>query len=230
LSASDSLLSIPEVAFSVWGGEGHASLELGFGSAPAQRFALSLRLRDAAAAPFFANLTPAGDGIAGRLDTELDLAGFLDELLLPIADSLSGHARFAMREGRLANTGVNAALADFLEAEEWTALPFDTWTAELGLRGDLAQVEHSDLRGPFGRIVFGGAVGLGGDADVAVALSLPSDQLDVVSLRRTGIGSGVVAQLRESGRALELGLRLSGPLGAPTLEPDADNAVALARR
>jgi len=230
LTLTDSTLSMTEAAFSVWGGEGHVSLELGFGDEWAQSFALSLRLRDVSASPFLSNLTPAGDAIAGRLDADIDLTGFLDELLLPVADSLSGHARVDMSEGHLAGTGVNAALADFLEAEEWTALPFDTWTTELGLRGDLAQVEHSDLRGPFGRIVFGGAFGLDGDADVSVALSLPSDQLGVVSLRRTGIGSGVVAQLRESGRALDLGLRLSGPLGAPSLEPDADNAVALARR
>jgi hypothetical protein len=62
-----------------------------------------------------------------------------------------------------------------------------------------------------------------------MALSIPAERLGDISLRRTGIGQGVLDQLRTAGATLDLGLRLSGWLQAPTLEPDASNALALVR-
>jgi hypothetical protein len=68
-----------------------------------------------------------------------------------------------------------------------------------------------------------------GTADLSLGLSIPPDRLGTVSLRRTGIGQSVLDQLAAAGTPLELGLRMSGPLATPQVEPDASNAVALAR-
>jgi hypothetical protein len=150
--------------------------------------------------------------------------------LLPVPDSLGGSAHLDIRAGRLANTGVNSALADFLEAEQWSTVDFATWSTDLVIRDGILEVRSSDLTGNQGRLVFDGVLGYGGDSDVSVALSIPPDQLALVSLRRTGIGPGVLEQLRTAGRPLDLGLHMSGHLGAPSLEPDATRAVSLAGR
>jgi hypothetical protein len=81
-----------------------------------------------------------------------------------------------------------------------------------------------------GRLAFRGLVGFGGETDVSMALAVPSDQLDQLSLRRTGVGAGVLEELKTSGRPLDLGLHVSGFLSAPTVEPNAANAVELAGR
>ncbi|MEQ1857759.1 MAG: AsmA family protein [Longimicrobiales bacterium] len=230
VTLTDSSVSIPDMRFSTWGGAGHASLALALGSSAEEPFALTLGLDDVDAMPFFAGLTPFGNSVAGRLDADIEIHGLTDGLLLPVGDSLAGRARMEMRDGVLSDTGLNAALSDFLEAGHWSEVPFSSWNTELALENWAVRIEESDLRGALGRVVFGGALSLAGDTDVSVALSLPASQLEAISLRRTGIGPGVVGQLRMSGRPLDLGLHMSGPLGAPSLEPDAGSAVALARR
>jgi hypothetical protein len=230
VTLADSALSMPEATFATWGGDGRAALHLAFGSAAEQPFSMDLSLEGVASESFFAGLTPVGGGISGTLDVDFEVRGLTDGRVLPVLDSLAGSARVSIRDGRLANTGVNSALADFLEADQWSTLEFATWTSDLLIRDGVLEVRSSDLSGGQGRVVFEGVVGFGGDSDVSVALSIPPDQLTLVSLRRTGIGPGVLQQLRTSGRALDLGLHMSGPLGAPSLEPDATRAVSLAGR
>jgi len=230
LTLTDSTLSMPEATFATWGGEGRAALQLALGSAAEQPFSVALDLQAVSAEAFFANLTPIGGGIFGAVDVDFEARGLTDGQLLPVLDSLTGTARLSIRDGRLANTGVNAALADFLEADQWSTLDFASWTTDLVIRDRVLEVRSSDLAGSQGRVVFDGVLGFGGDSDVSVALSIPAHQLTLVSLRRTGIGPGVLQQLRSSGRALDLGLHMSGPLGAPSLEPDATRAVSLAGR
>jgi hypothetical protein len=230
LTLTDSALSMPEATFATWGGDARASLRLSFGAASSQPFALALALEGVSAESFFTSLTPIHRGVSGTLDVEFEARGLTDERLLPVADSLTGSARMSIRDGRLADTGVNSALADFLEADQWSTLPFASWTTSLAIRDRILEVRASDLSGEQGRVMFEGVLGFGGDSDVSVALSIPPSQLTVVSLRRTGIGPGVLQELRAAGRALDLGLHMSGPLGAPSLEPDATRAVALARR
>jgi hypothetical protein len=230
LTLTDSTLSMPEATFATWGGEGSVSVALGFGAATGQPFELGLNLGGVSAESFFTTLTPVGEGISGTLDIEFAARGVTDPSLLPVPDSLSGSARISISDGRLTGTGVNAALSDFLEAPQWSDLAFASWTTDLQIRDRIMDLRESDLSGEQGRIVFDGVLGFGGETDVSVALSLPADQLTLVSLRRTGIGPGVLQQLRTAGQALDLGLHMSGPLAAPTLEPDATRAVALAGR
>lgn len=57
--------------------------------------------------------------------------------------------------------------------------------------------------------------------DLAMALSIPPDRLQAISLRRTGVAQTVLDRLTESESPLDLGIRISGTLQGPTLEPDA---------
>jgi hypothetical protein len=226
---TDSMLAVSDASFDAWGGRARGSLRVALGGAARQQFALSLRLEDASAASFFDR--PASEGeIVGTLDMEMELTGSTDPQLLPVRQDLVGEARLTLSDGRVTGTGVNFALADFLESERWTDVAFARLEGGIGIRDGGMVIENGHLDGEMGRFAFRGTVGFGGEADVSMALAVPSDQLDRLSLRRTGIGAGVLEQLKRSGRPLSLGLHLSGFVGAPTLEPNAANAVELAGR
>jgi hypothetical protein len=92
------------------------------------------------------------------------------------------------------------------------------------------EIQNGDLTGDLTHVVFGGIVDFTGAADISLALMVPPERLSSVSLRRTGIGPSVVEQLRLAGHPLDIGLHLSGFLSAPTLEPNAANALSLAVR
>jgi len=227
---TDSLLSVSDASFGAWGGRARAALSVGLGDSSLQPFALSLTLEDVAAASFLTDLSPGNEALAGTLDLELALEGMTDAQLLPTREGLVGRAQASLAAGRLAGTGVNAALADFLESEAWSDIPFTTLSANLDVTDGALEVTGGDLVGNLSRIVFAGVVDLSGAAEVSLALSVPPERLQALSLRRTGIGQSVVEQLRRANRPLDLGLHLSGRLDAPTLEPNAANAVALAGR
>jgi hypothetical protein len=207
-----------------------ASLLLGVGASPRQPFAMALGLENVDATAFFADAVGVSNGISGALDMEMEAAGFTESHLLPLGDQLTARVRIGLEDGRVEGTGVNSALADFLEAEHWAAMPFSRWTGEVRVAEGTLELREVELTGDLARIVLAGFVDFAGASDVSIALSIPPRQLPAVSLRRTGIGPSVVEQLRAAGRPLDLGLHLSGPLGAPSLEPDATNAVALVRR
>jgi hypothetical protein len=134
---------------------------------------------------------------------------------------LDGEASVELSDGSLSGTAVNHALADFLAADEWEAIPFRAWSASLAIEGPTVGVERSRLDGDFSEISAAGAIDLGGAVDLSLGLSIPAEQLHLLSLRRTGVAESVLASLQAANRPLVLGLRVSGSLEGPTLEPDA---------
>jgi hypothetical protein len=223
------MLAVSDASFDAWGGRANGSMSVALGGTAHQPFALSLRLEDASAAAFFG--PAAGENeIVGTLDMEIDLSGSIDTQLLPVPEDLVGEARITISDGRVAGTGVNFALADFLESERWADVPFTRLEGGIGIRDRVLAVENGRLDGEMARLAFRGHVGFGGEADVSMGLAVPSEQLDQLSLRRTGVGTSVLEHLMSSGRPLDLGLHLGGFVGAPTLEPNAANAVDLAGR
>jgi len=230
LVLSDSALAVEDAAFDAWSGHAQASLRLGIGHLMDEPFDLHLSVAHVDAAPFFAVMTPVDSAIAGKLTLDLDVAGVTDTSLLPVGQQLSGHASVALEDGEVQGTGLNMAVADFLEADSWQVMPFATWTLDIQIEETVMEIHHSDLSGDLGEVAFTGLVDLGGTSDLSVGLSIPPAHLDDVSLRRTGIGQSVLDQLRAVGSPLDLGLQVSGPINAPTLEPDASHAVVLARR
>ncbi len=226
LAMSDTALHVRDASFSAWEGAFEADLIVGVGERLDEPFALRLSATDAEALGMLLQTTPVGESITGQLDLELAVDGSLDATLMPVSASLRGGGMLVVQDGAVTGTGVNLALADFLAEERWGSVPFDRWSTELVLEEGMLQVVRSDLEGSRASARLSGAVELGGAVDLAMALSIPANQLEAVSLRRTGVAQTVLDQLRASNRALDLGIRISGTLEGPTLEPDALAASA----
>jgi hypothetical protein len=226
---TDSALSVEEASFQAWNGRASGSLRLGVGPGGYEPFTLGFSVEDVEAAPFLSAMSPMGEAVSGTLDLQLEVEGSTDSALLPLGQDLSGHLGMTIADGEVGGTGVNLALADFLGSEAWTNVAFDEWGMDVGIRDRVLDIREADLTGEEGSVVFSGPLRLDGSADLSLGLSIPPERLRDVSLRRTGIGQTVLEQLRAAGGSLDLGLRLSGWLQAPTLEPDASHAVAQAR-
>ncbi len=223
----DSSLAVPEATFEAWAGDVTASLSLGTGSRPDAPFALRMALAGADAAAFLAATSPVGEAVTGTLDLELEIEGATDASLLPLGRDLSGRVALRLEDGEVGGTGVNLALADFLGAESWTSLPYTSWVMDIRLRERTLEFREAHLSGSEGRVAFTGPIRLDGSSDLSMGVSIPPQRLAGVSLRRTGIAQSVLDRLRAAGGSLDLGLRLGGWLQAPTLEPDASQALAL---
>jgi hypothetical protein len=226
---TDSTVSVEAPAFTLWGGSARGSLRFGVGEEPLAAFTLALAVDSVSAEDFLSRTTPAADAVSGTLSLELEAAGELDRSLLPTGPSLTGHVRLSVVDGRVRGTGPNLILADFLESDGWADVGFERWDTEAELVSRRLEVRESELLSDQGHVVFGGTLHLDGSHDFALGLSIPPDRLETVSLRRTGIGQSVLDQLAAAGRPLDLGLRMSGALRAPVIEPDASNAAASAR-
>lgn len=221
LVLGDSVLAVRDATFAAWDGAVVAALELGVGDRSDEPFALGLTTEDVDAVAFLSRMTPIGDAVTGRLALDVDVSGTVDRSLMPLLAFLDADGTLTVTDGRVAGTGVNLALADFLAMDGWTDVPFSTWTTDFAIREGMLDVTESVLDGDFAGVTLSGAVGLGGAVDLAMALSIPPDQLQAVSLRRTGVAQTVLDRLRETGSSLDLGIRVSGTLEGPTLEPDA---------
>lgn len=218
---SDSSLTVEEAAFDAWDGSVRGRLELGTGPGMDQPFALELGTEDVDAAAFLSRMSPVGDAVRGRLDLDFAIAGVADPSAMPLLSALDGRGALTVRDGVVEGTGLNLALADFLGMDDWTSVPFITWETGFTVDGGVLDVSESRITGDFARVTLSGIVGLDGAVDLAMALSIPPDQLQAVSLRRTGVAETVLDRLREAGSSLDLGIRVSGTLAGPTLEPDA---------
>ncbi|MDX1647586.1 MAG: AsmA-like C-terminal region-containing protein [Longimicrobiales bacterium] len=221
LTLSDSTLAVREAGFTAWEGTGRLSLDMVVGPESEAPFALHFETRDADAETFLSTFTPMDRAVSGRLDLAVDVSGSLDRALMPVSESLDGEIEMTVTEGSIDGTGINFALADFLAEERWRAIPFSSWRTEISLQDGLLVVSESRLESDMASARLQGAVGFGGAVDLAMALSIPPDRLEAVSLRRTGVAQTVLDRLREAESPLELGIRLGGTLAGPTLEPDA---------
>jgi len=225
----DSAAVVNAPSFRIWGGEAAGSLRLAVGNLRYEPFSLSLEAIDVDAEEFLAATTPAAEAVSGSLTLSLTVEGLLDAALLPVGRDLTGRARLAISDGHVHDTGPNLVVADFLGSEAWTDVAFDSWVTELEIVDRRLEIQESMLTGEGGQVALEGRIHLDGSLDLSLGLSIPPQQLKGVSLRRTGIGQSVLDHLSAAGSPLDLGLRMSGVLRAPVLEPDASNAVALAR-
>jgi len=226
---ADSVLSVVDASLGAWGGRASASVRLAVGGAPASAFALTASVVGADGAALLAAMTALDSAVTGTLDGEVDLEGTVDTSLRPSLPELQGRVAVELRDGHLAGTGVNLALADFLGSQDWEDLDVSRATLDALVASGALEITRGRLEADAGAVTFRGGVRHDGAAELALALSIPPERLEGVSLRRTGVGQGVLERLRTAHGTLELGLRLEGRIQAPTLEPDASSSVAVAR-
>lgn len=221
LLVSDSSLTVDDAVFDAFGGSVRARLDLGTGRRFDEPFELTLATEDVDAGAFLSQMTPFGDAVSGRLDVDFDVTGTVDDSLMPLLESLEASGTLAVHDGVVAGTGINLALADFLAMDDWTSMPFSAWETEFGILDGMFEVDESRLDSDLATATLSGVVGMGGALDLAMALSIPPQHLEAVSLRRTGVAQTVLDRLREADSPLDLGIRISGTVEGPTLEPDA---------
>lgn len=196
-------------------------MRMGVGDRVDEPFTFDLEMEDVDAPLMLVAMTPVGEAVSGRLALDLALEGSVDRTLMPVPESLTGTGTVAVTDGQVAGTGINLALADFLAEERWRSIPFEAWSTEMEIREGMFEIPVSRLEGARASASLSGAVGMGGAVDLAMALSIPPGQLEALSLRRTGVAQTVLDQLRNNESSLDLGIRISGTLQGPTLEPDA---------
>jgi hypothetical protein len=218
---TDSVLALEDVGFQTWDGQIVGALQLGLGGAPNAPFTLEAEVTGVDAGAFLSTLTPVGTAVSGRLDSTFEIRGETDRNLMPLLGSLDGGGRIEVRDGQVAGTGLNLALADFLSADEWRDVSVSRWVTDLQLSDGMVDVTETRLVGELGTARLHGTLGLGGAADLSMGLSIPPEHLRAVSLRRTGVAQTVLDRLRATRTPLDLGMRVSGSLQGPTLEPDA---------
>ena len=221
LTMTDSVFAFQDVAFDTWGGRVTGALRLGLGDALGAPFALEAEVVGVDAGDFLSTLTPVGTAVAGRLSSTFAIRGETDRNLMPLLGSLDGGGRIEVEDGQVTGTGLNLALADFLSADEWRDVHVSRWVTDLQLGDGMLDVTETRLVGELGTARLSGTLGLGGAADLSMGLSIPPEHLRAVSLRRTGVAQTVLDRLRSTRTPLDLGMRVSGSLQGPTLEPDA---------
>lgn len=229
LELSDTLLVVDVSSFELWGSPASGVLRLGLGDGPREPFSVELAANGVPAEELLGALTPAGDAITGALLAEVALSGTMDRALLPVEETLTGRVLLSISDGRVRGTGPNLAVADFLGDQEWADLPFASWTTDLAVVAGQLEVRGSELDSERGHVALRGLIDLDGSHDLSLGLSIPPERLGTVSLRRTGIAQSVLDHLSAAGSPLSVGLRMSGNLRAPQIEPDASIAVAVAR-
>jgi len=218
---SDSTLAIEGADFMAWGGGVAGWLRMGIGDRVDEPFALHVVADSLEGERFLSMMTPLGGMVSGRVHLDVEMEGTLDGDLMPLLESLEARGRVRLTGGRVAGTGINHALADFLAVDDWTDLPFDVWEADVAVRSGMVLLERSWLDGDLARVGLVGAIGFGGAVDLAMALSVPPGRLQAVSLRRTGVAQTVLDRLTAANSSLDLGIRITGSIDGPTLEPDA---------
>ncbi len=217
--ARDSL-SLTSVELIAWGGRVTGALMLGLGHDIEEPFRLRLATEGVEGPALLSSLTTLGPAVQGDMYLDLELSGTTDTLLLPSAASLAGRGRLAVREGRLGPNRLTGSVADFLERDEWEELAFSALITPFEVRDQAFHLRDSRIESSLGRLRGSGSIALGGQVDLALSVTIPAGELDMVSLRRTGISASVVSRLQQAGSPIELGLHLGGSVARPVLEPD----------
>lgn len=223
------LVEVRDASFGLYGGSASTRLSLGAGGGP-HPFALGLDVRDVVAADFLEATSPLGRYVSGTLSLELEVAGELDERLLPLPSSLGGSGRLRIREGGLDESPLTAALARVLGVPELAAPRVAMWSAPFRVEGPGLRFSEASLETSVGEFRYGGVTGLDGGLDLGVTLALPAGRLDSLALDRSGALSAVAGGLTGGGGPVALGLSVGGTLEEPSIAPRASLVTDELRR
>jgi hypothetical protein len=176
---------------------------------------MSMRAEAVEAAAFLGSTTSLGRAAHGTLSADLDVAGDLDELMLPLVSTLVGGGRFALTRGALNASPLTERLAAYLGVAEMSEPTVRDWSAPFTVEAGAVRVAESTLEGAPAAPHVGGAIGFDGSLDLAATFDLPSVRLDSATVDRLG-GAGTVAQRAfEGGSLTRAVLRVDGTVDAP---------------
>jgi hypothetical protein len=208
---------VSEASLRRYGGEIVAGATLSLGSEADQPFTMSMRAEAVEATAFLGSTTSLGRAVRGTLSADLDVAGALDELMLPLAGTLVGGGRFTLAQGALNASPLTEHLAAYLGVAELSEPTVRDWSASFTVEAGAVRVAESALEGAPAAPRVGGAIGFDGSLDVAATFDLPRVRLDSATVDRLG-GAGLVAQRAlESGSLTRAVLRVTGTVDAPRL-------------
>ncbi|MDT8436472.1 MAG: AsmA-like C-terminal region-containing protein, partial [Gemmatimonadota bacterium] len=232
LRLQEDRIEVEDLRFAAWGGRGEAAGSLAVDEGAVQPFGLRLSLSGVRAERWLGRHTPLGQVVQGALRLELELAGGLDTLLLPAEASLAGVGTAEIREGRIGPNPLLEGLRSFLALPEGTGTRIRDWVSPFRIEHDRLVLSDARLRLQGFEADLAGAVGFGGELDLGVLLR--PDEVVGRGLAAGGGGAALPAGLREAlggGVPVELGLRIGGRLGAPSLSLDpAASTAGIERR
>lgn len=223
------LVEVPEADFGLYRGRGSGTVRMGVGGAP-EPFALRLRVEGAEAEGFLSATSPLGPYVTGTLSLDLDVAGQMDERMLPVPASLGGEGRLRVVEGGVEENPLTRALADALSVSALAAPSFREWSAPFRIDGATLRFDDASFETPLGPLRYGGAVGFGGALDLGVRVALPAERLDSLALGRSGLLSAVAGRLTGGDGPVAVGLGLRGSVHDPEVRARASLATEDVRR
>lgn len=221
LELAPDLLSLSDARFRFYGGRGSGQMRMALGGAADQPFSLVLHVDSVRAGDFFSEATPFGRFVTGTLTLELQSAGSLDSLLLPVAHSVRGDGSMGVTDGKLSGLVLTSALSRFFGYAPLSTLDFRRWFTRFSIEDGSVRFAGGSLSAPAADFELAGAVGFGGALDLGLQMRVPASRLGDLSLRKAGLASDLVQRLSTSGRPLQLGLAVGGTLRQPTVALDA---------
>ncbi len=215
-----SVFRVTEASMRQFGGEVWTSMNLALGDSPEEPFNLSLRVRDLDAGAFLSQTTPLGHALRGVLSVDLDLAGSLDNLLLPDRPSLVGSGRFSLTNGGLNSVPLTQALSAFMGMDEVRAPEIDAWSASFVLENGRVRLADGRLTGTPGEPVVGGSIGLDGGLDLLSMFEINADNLGTYALENLGIQDNLAGRIPGRPGLVRAIVHLGGTILSPELRGD----------
>lgn len=209
------VLELHPASAGLWRGDVESRLTLGVGGEPTQPFSFHLETDSLEAARLLDHVTPMSRFVTGRLDLELDVAGRMDTLLLPVPSTLVGAGRFAVDRGRLPPNAVTRALGRTFDLPALDSLDGVRWTGRFSLTGHGVRLDSARLRSSLADFTMAGTVGYGGAVELGIRMDYPVSRLSELSRGGGALGGETLERLLESverdgATTVPLELRVSG--------------------
>ncbi len=220
VSFGPDFIRVPQASFQRYGGDLQAGLSLSLGDAGPEPFSMQLTVTGLDAGDFLAATSPLGAFVRGRLSLSMEMAGTLDDLLLPERSSLVGTGNFDLTDGGLNANRVTGSLADFFGMEELRAPDIRDWATGFVLENGMVRLADAILAQAPGEPRVGGSVGLGGELDLLSAFTLPTERLGSFALENLGIAGEIAGRVANRPEVVEAVVRIGGSIMSPNLRAD----------
>jgi len=215
-----SFVRVTEATLKRFGGDIRTSMNLALGEEAREPFNMTLHVQDLDASEFLGANSPLGEVVRGRLSMNMDLIGFLDELLLPDGSSLVGSGSFALTEGGMTSVPLTQSFSSFLGLEGLREPAIQDWSSSFFLGEGLIRLAEATLTGAPGDPRVGGAIGLDGGLDLISIFALHSDRLGSHARENLGITDALAGRIPNRPGFVQAIVHIGGTVYAPELYAD----------